>query len=153
MKQATHAKHFGPECTMGKTLTPKWERPFQFWREKDGLPFMPQYSALGWHFFTKILGSTLWLSGSAALTCLQLWTLGKVRLLLDNIVILIKKVSMKIHQKCPRVFTHFVYENLPFMSTRILPPRESGSNISCILHLNVLLWKSTSLDTLKSVLR
>ena len=32
------------------------------------------------------------------------------------------KVSTKIHQKCPRKFTLFVHENLPFMSTRSLPP-------------------------------
>ena len=29
---------------------------------------------------------------------------------------------MKIHQKCPREFTHFVHENLPFLSMRILLP-------------------------------
>ena len=27
-------------------------------------------------------------------------------------------VSTKIHQKCPRKFTHFVNENLPFMSQK-----------------------------------
>ena len=30
-------------------------------------------------------------------------------------------LSTSIHQKCPREFTHFVHENSPFMSTRILP--------------------------------
>ena len=34
----------------------------------------------------------------------------------------IKKVSTKIHQKCPRKFTYFVHEYSPFMSTRSLPP-------------------------------
>jgi hypothetical protein len=63
--------------------------------------------------------------------------------LLGNNVILIitiKKVSVKIHQKCPqkftqkdefswtkspREFTYFVHENSPFMSTRSLPPQKT----------------------------
>ena len=35
-------------------------------------------------------------------------------------------LSMRIHQKFPQEFTHFVHKNSPFMSTRILPPFEMG---------------------------
>ena len=34
-------------------------------------------------------------------------------------------MSIKIREKCPQEFTHFVLENLPFMSTRILPPTKN----------------------------
>ena len=35
------------------------------------------------------------------------------------------KMSVRIHQKCPREFTYYVHENSPFMATRSLPPFKS----------------------------
>jgi hypothetical protein len=39
-----------------------------------------------------------------------------------TLIITIKKVSTRIHQKCTREFMKVVHDNSPFVSTKILPP-------------------------------
>jgi hypothetical protein len=40
--------------------------------------------------------------------------------------ILVDKNVHESHEKCPRELNHIVHENLPFKSTRVLPPEEMG---------------------------
>ena len=58
----------------------------------------------------------------------QVWVrlgLDQVRFgLHNNVIITIKKMSTKIHKKCPRKVTLFVYENLPFISSRSQPSKK-----------------------------